>query len=282
VITPIVDNPYQFGQIAAANALSDVYAMGGRPITGLNIVGFPRGELPLSVLAEILRGGSDKFAEAGAMIVGGHTIDDREPKYGLAVTGLVDPERIWRNSTGRAGDRLVLTKPLGTGVIATAIKREAGSPQLVDFAIRSMASLNQAAAAAAAAIGVHAVTDVTGFGLLGHLHELAAASGVAAWIDGGSVPAFPGVWELVAADVVPGGTRRNLDHASMFTSFEAGVSESLRLVLADAQTSGGLLIAVEPNRATALASALVRSGVAAAAEIGQLREGTAGTIIVSA
>jgi len=270
-ITPIVDDPYAFGQIAAANSLSDVYAMGGRPLTALNIAGFPADALPISILSQILRGGSDMVAEARATVVGGHTIDDREPKYGLAVTGLVHPDRIWRNSSGRGGDRLILTKAIGTGIVATAIKRGAASPAVVADAVGSMRTLNRAAATAAAEVGPHACTDVTGFGLLGHLFEMTIASKLGAKISWRRVPVFEGVWDLVRAGMVPGGTRRNLEYVSASVDFASTVPPEARLVLADAQTSGGLLIAVAPEKSGALLTALRRQGVVAAVEIGELR-----------
>jgi selenide,water dikinase len=244
--TPIVDDPYEFGRIAACNALSDVYAMGGTPLSALSLVAFPLERLGSEVLEAILRGGHDMVQAAGASLVGGHSIDDAEPKYGLAVTGVVHPDAVLRNSTGVVGDSLVLTKPLGAGVIATAAKRDLAPPGLVDAGIEVMTTLNAAGLAAARAAGAHALTDVTGFGLLGHLHELALASGCAAEVVAAQVPAIDGVLELLeaGADVVAGGTRRNREHAETFASFAADVPEPLRWLCCDAMTSGGLLAAV--------------------------------------
>ena len=242
--TPIVDDPYAFGRIAATNALSDVYAMGGRPVSALNLVAFPLETLGPDVLREILRGGADAVAAAGAVVVGGHSIDDPEPKYGLAVTGVVPPGAVLTNAGGRPGDVLVLTKPLGAGAVATAIKRGLASAELVERAVTVMTTLNDRAAEQARAAGAHALTDVTGFGLLGHVHELTAASGVAAEIDAAAVPAIEGVLELLADDrAVAGGSRRNRADAETFTTW-GDVAEPQRRLLTDAMTSGGLLAAV--------------------------------------
>jgi len=268
--TPIVDDPYAFGQIAAANSLSDVYAMGGRPVAMLSIVGFPRDRLPLALLGEILRGGAEKGQEAGVSVVGGHTIDDQEPKIGYAVVGLVHPDRVWKNVGARVGDRLVLTKPIGTGIISTAIKKGAAPPRAVEAATRTMAALNRDAAEATAEVGAHAVTDVTGFGLLGHLREVTAASKVRARIRAGQVPVFPEVRELAAAGFVPGGTKRNARAVRGVVQWDPGIDETTRTVLADAQTSGGLLIATP--RGEALLAALHARGLAEAALIGEIVE----------
>ena len=268
--TPIVDDPYQFGQIAAANALSDIYAMGARPLFALNIVTFPRQELPLEVLAEILRGGMDKAHEAGIHIVGGHTIDDTEPKYGLVVTGEVAEENLIRNDGAKVGDRLVLTKPLGTGIIATAIKRGTAPEEVVALAVKTMTALNRDAAQAALDTGVHAMTDVTGFGLLGHLLELCTASKAQAVVDFAALPLLPGVRDLATDDAIPGGTRRNLDHARKALTLEGEVSELDQLLAADAQTSGGLLIAVSPEKVDELVARLTEKGTPAAAVIGEI------------
>jgi len=243
--TPIVDDPYDFGRVAATNALSDVYAMGGRPVTALNLVAYSLEELGQGPLREILRGGADVASAAGVAVVGGHSIDDREPKYGMAVTGLVHPDRLVRNSTARAGDGLFLTKPVGGGVVSTAAKRELAPPGLVDAAVEVMTTLNRDAADAALAAGVSAMTDVTGFGLLGHLHELALGSGVAAEIDAAAVPAIDGVLALLrsAEPPIAGGTRRNRDWVEPWVSWDDAVPEELRWLLCDAMTSGGLLIA---------------------------------------
>jgi selenide,water dikinase len=262
-ITPVVDDPYVFGAIAAANALSDIYAMGARPLFALNIVGFPRA-LPLDLLARILEGGAAKAAEAGIAVLGGHSVDDPEPKYGLVALGLVHPERVVRNAGARPGDRLFLTKPLGMGIITTAIKRDAAPAATVEAALAIMATLNRAAAEAMLAVGPHAATDVTGFGLLGHLLEMLAASGVGAelWLD--AVPVVAGTWDLVRAGIYPGGSQRNLDHVSPRVDF-GDLDQAERLLLADAQTSGGLLIAVAAEQAPRLAAELAARGVPAAA-----------------
>ncbi len=279
-ITPLVDDPYQFGQIAATNSISDVYAMGGRPLLALNVVAFPTDALPMAVLGEILRGGADKAAEAGVRIIGGHSIDDKEPKYGLAVTGLVHPDRILRNSTARPGDRLILTKPLGMGIVSTAIKRDVASADLIARAVRLMTTLNREAGEAAVAVGVDACTDVTGFGLLGHLHEMTAGSGVGARLSFHDVPVLDGVIELARQGVVPGGSKRNFAFVEEFVTFDATLDPVQRLVLADAQTSGGLLLAVAPDRAAALACALRERNVPVVAEIGEITVDASGRIQV--
>ena len=246
--TPIVDDPYQFGQIAAANALSDIYAMGGRPLFALNIVGFPINDLPKSVLTEILQGGADKAAEAGIPIVGGHSVDDKEPKYGLVITGEVDESNMWRNSGAQVGDVLVLTKPLGTGVIATAIKKGVASNESISAAIKTMSTLNKGAADALHGLNVHAVTDVTGFGLLGHLKEMCQGSGVSAEINFSDLEFLPHVRDLAESGIMAGGTRRNLDYVKKYVEFDSALSELDQLLAADAQTSGGLLISIsEPD-----------------------------------
>jgi selenide, water dikinase len=272
-ITPVVDDPYLFGQIAAANALSDVYAMGARPIFALNVVNFPRETLPLEVLGEIVRGGAAKVSEAGVPILGGHSVDDPEPKYGLVALGLVHPERIVANRGARPGDALVLTKPLGIGIITTAIKRDAAEPSVVTAACDSMARLNRAASEAMVEVGVHAATDVTGFGLLGHLSEMLRASDVGARLTASAVPLLPSVPELAAAGLVPGGSQRNLDSLGDVVRWSAAQDQTSRLILADAQTSGGLLISVSPDRHAALLSALTSRGVTAAT-IGEIVPGT--------
>ena len=243
--TPIVDDPYDFGRVAATNALSDVYAMGARPITALNLVAYSLEDLGGGPLREILRGGGDVAAEAGVAVVGGHSIDDREPKYGMAVTGVVHPGRLVRNSTARPGDALYLTKPVGGGVAATAAKRGTAPAAVTAAALAVMTTLNRDAADQAVAAGASAMTDVTGFGLLGHLHELAKASGVAAEVDARAVPAIDGVLGLLRSDDAPiaGGSRRNRDWVEPAVSWDPGVPEELRWLLCDAMTSGGLLIA---------------------------------------
>jgi selenide,water dikinase len=278
--TPIVDDPYAFGQIAAANSLSDVYAMGGRPIAMLSIVGFPRDKLPMAVLGEVLRGGAEKAREAGVSVVGGHSIDDAEPKVGYAVVGLVHPARIWRNVGARPGDAVVLTKPLGTGIISTAIKQAKAPGRAVTAAIRSMATLNRAAAEAAATVPVHAVTDVTGFGLLGHIQEMSQGSKVRVRLHAGRIPLLPDVVALAEAGLIPGGTRRNLHAVAGTVEWDRSIPELLHFVIGDAQTSGGLLIAT-PDGA-GLLKALTAAGVEGAAEIGEIvAEDSGGTIEVA-
>jgi selenide,water dikinase len=266
--TPIVDDPYDFGRIAATNALSDVYAMGGTPVSALNLVAFPLETLGGDVLREILRGGHDAVEAAGAAIVGGHSIDDPEPKYGLAVTGTVHPDEVTTNAGGRPGDVLFLTKPLGGGVVSTAAKRGIASPDLIAAAVEVMTTLNAGAAGAARAAGAHAVTDVTGFGLLGHLHELALASGCAAEVDAEAVPAIEGVLDLLRDDAaIAGGTRRNRAYADTFTTW-GDVDPARAWLVADAMTSGGLLVAVPPDAAMD------------GARVGRLTEGEPGAISV--
>jgi selenide,water dikinase len=256
--TPIVDDPYDFGRIAAVNALSDVYAMGGRPVTALNLVAFPLERLGADVLGEILRGGHDVVAAAGAAVVGGHSIDDPEPKYGLAVTGVVHPDEVLGHAGARPGDALVLTKPLGVGAIATARKRGARDDALLARAVETMVELNAEAAAAARAAGAHALTDVTGYGLLAHLHGLARASGLAAEVDAAAVPAIDGVRALLDDDgAVSGGSRSNAAYAQRFTAFADGVPAWRRRLLSDATTSGGLLAAVPAERADELPGVVV-------------------------
>jgi len=281
VFTPVVDDPYQYGAISVANALSDIYAMGARPLLALNIVGFPRGRLPLEILGEILRGGAAKAEEAGVIIVGGHSIDDPEPKYGLAVTGTVHPQKIVTNAGGRAGDVLILTKPLGIGVITTGIKQDRTPPPVAAEAIRVMGILNRAAAEAMVEVGVDACTDVSGFGLLGHLHEMAEASGVAARISVAAVPLLPEAHALARRGAIAGGTARNFEFLQDKVDYDETLDEATRLLLADAQTSGGLLIAVPAAKAGALEAALRRREVAPVARIGALVPGPAGRITVA-
>lgn len=274
--TPIVDDPYTFGAIAAANALSDVYAMGGRPLFALNIVAFPA-DLDISILADILRGGRDKAAEAGVSVVGGHSIDDREPKYGMAVIGTAHPDRLFRKSDARAGDRLVLGKALGTGIISTAIKRGESSEEVTAAAVDSMTRLNDAALDIARQYDVGAITDVTGYGLLGHLAELARLSGLRAIVQARRVPYLPGALALAAAGCVPGGTRRNRDYVEALVDWPEILGETERMLLCDAQTSGGLLITIDGGDAEALVGDLMSAGYDSA-QIGELEAGPAGTI----
>jgi selenide, water dikinase len=277
--TPIVDDAYTFGAIAAANALSDIYAMGAQPLLAVNLVAFPIKELGPALLADILRGGLEKVREAGIDILGGHSIDDHEPKYGLAVTGTVHPDRVRRNRGGRPGDRLVLTKPLGTGVITTAIKHQVAPPESAAAAIEGMLRLNRDAADAMATVDVRAATDVTGFGLLGHLHSMARASGVAALIEAASVPLLPGAEMLAEAGEVPGGTRSNERFLAPRVRWPAQLSAARQTLLCDAQTSGGLLLAVPETEVERLLSALTRKRVTGAV-VGQLTEGHPGSIVV--
>lgn len=278
--TPVVDDPYAFGQVAATNALSDVYAMGARPLFALNIVAFPSTTLSLDILGEILRGGADKAAEAGIPIIGGHSIDDPEPKYGLVVTGILDEGPAFTNASARAGDCIVLTKPLGTGILNTAIKRDRIDAAGIAGVVKVMTHLNRGAAAAARRVGVSAATDVTGFGLLGHLKEMAAGAGLAARISAAAVPLQPGVRALVEEGVYPGGSARNLSGVSPHVDFDGGVDETTRKILADAQTSGGLLLSVPEEKLPALLEALAAEGTLCQAPLGRFEAGTAGRIRV--
>jgi selenide, water dikinase len=270
--TPIVDDPFDFGRIAATNALSDIYAMGATPVSALNLVAFSIAELGDEILLEILRGGAAVAAEAGVAILGGHSIEDAEPKFGMAVTGVVHPDEVITNADGQPGDALVLTKPLGSGAVSTAVKRGLPGAPLQE-AVEVMTTLNRDAASAARAAGVHAMTDVTGFGLLGHLGELVTASGVAAEVEAAAVPAIEGVLRLLADGeerAIAGGTRRNRAHAEEFTTFAGDVPEGRRWLVSDAMTSGGLLAAVPAERAASLPGAV----------IGRLVGGPPGTISV--
>jgi selenide,water dikinase len=278
--TPIVDDPYDFGRIAATNAFSDVYAMGAAPLVALNLVGWPRETLPLELLGEVMRGGADVARAAGAFVLGGHSVDDPEPKYGMVAIGEVHPDRIVTNAGARPGDSLVLTKPLGTGVLSTALKRELLSEADLAGAVETMTVLNAGAARAMLAVGVHAATDVTGFGLLGHLRTLLEASGAAAELAAAAVPLLPGARDLAERGAVPGGTTRNAASVAAVVTFADRVDATARLLLADAQTSGGLLIAVAPDRVDALVAALAREATPAAAVIGRVVAGEAGRITV--
>ncbi|MBV9719148.1 MAG: selenide, water dikinase SelD [Candidatus Eremiobacteraeota bacterium] len=269
--TPIVDDPYDFGRIAATNALSDVYAMGGSPLIALNIVAFPE-DLDLDILASILEGGASVARSARVAIIGGHTIKDAEPKYGMAITGVVDPQRIVTNACARPGDVLVLTKPLGTGILTTALKRGAIAAHYLTEAVRAMTTLNEGAAKAMLAAGARAATDITGFGLLGHAGSMSQASGVRFVIDAAAVPFFDGVLALAESGIVPGGTRHNAETHAAFTTFAPAVPAAARVALSDAQTSGGLLISVAPSSLERLSSELGTCG-ALCAVIGEVREG---------
>ena len=278
--TPVVDDPYDFGRVAAANALSDVYAMGGTPLLVLNLVGLPRERLPFELLGEILRGGAEIAHEAGAFVLGGHSVDDPEPKYGMVAIGEVHPDRIVTNAGARPGDILILTKPIGTGVLTTALKRDLlPAPELAP-AVRSMTTLNAGAGRALRAAPVHAATDVTVFGLLGHLNSLLRASGAAADLQTGLVPLLPRVREMALKGAVPSGTRRNLASVAHAVTFDASLAEVDRIILADAQTSGGLLIALPESSREPVLAALKREGTLAAAEIGRVRAGEPGSITV--
>jgi selenium donor protein len=284
VFTPIVDDPFDFGRIAAANALSDVYAMGARPLFALSIIGFPAKKLPLEIMTAILRGGAAVCAEAGIAIVGGHSIDDDEPKYGLSVVGVVDPACVVRNSTARPGDVLVLTKPIGTGVISQGVKVGRAPADVLRGAVAGMAALNRDACAAMLEAGPNAATDVTGFGLLGHLHEMVHASGVGAEIRVSAIPLYPGARALAEAGVLPGGSRRNAEYFGRWIDWDGSVDDAMRALVTDAQTSGGLLISLPAERLPILREGLARRGVLGA-EIGRIvapaPEGaSAGRIIV--
>lgn len=257
--TPVVDDPYSFGQVAAANALSDIYAMGAQPLTALNLVSFPIDKLDKSILLEILRGGREKIEEAGAVLIGGHSIDDPEPKYGLAVTGLVHPDKIWTNSNSKPGDYLVLTKPLGIGIITTGIKRGVVTSQDEAEVTKVMASLNKDAAQIASETGVNACTDITGFGLLGHLHEMMKASGTRAEIFTGNIPVLEAVWYCLAKKTVPGGSFANLKYLQGY--LDSSCSKDWEYILGDAQTSGGLLFSVPSENIGTLMGRFVEQNV---------------------
>lgn len=278
--TPVVDNPYDFGQVAAANSLSDIYAMGARPLFALNLVGFPMKRFPFSMLAEILKGGMKKCAEAGIVIAGGHTVVDEEPKYGLCVTGVVAPEGVVKNSTAKPGDALILTKPLGTGIITTGIKAEMVVEETIEKVTGLMATLNKRASEVMVEVGVNACTDVTGFGLMGHLQEMVAASGVAARVYASRVPVMDEVWPLIKAECVPAGSEANKKFADEFAQWHGDIEDSVRLALCDAQTSGGLLIATPAEKAEQMLFTLREAGVDSATLIGEIAEGPACCIYV--
>jgi len=279
--TPIVDDPYLFGRIAAANALSDVYAMGGRPLCAMNIVGFPVKTMDIEVLREILRGGLDALREAGAALAGGHTVEDAELKYGLSVTGLVHPGRVLTNRGARAGDRLVLTKPLGTGVVNTALKRGRASETDVAAAVASMTALNRRAAELIAAAGARACTDVTGFGLGGHLCEMIEGADAGAVVSAGALPLLPGAREYAREGLMPGGLHRNREFRAGMTDVADGVPADLADLLFDPQTSGGLLAAVPGPRAEDLVAALREGGVPGAAVVGEVVAEPAGRLVLA-
>lgn len=277
--TPVVDDPYLFGQITAANALSDIYAMGATPMTVLNIIAFPTNALPLDHLAKILQGGADKVKEAGAAIIGGHSISDKEPKYGMAVTATIHPDKVISNATAKAGDQLILTKPLGLGIITTAMKRELASEAVATEAIDVMKELNKKSAEVMTEVGANSCTDITGFGFLGHLWEMTRASKVDAEIDAQAVPIIDGTWDLINQGICPGGTRKNLAYLEQAVEFNSEINEETKLVLADAQTSGGLLISVDAEKSEEMVAKLKGKGVEARI-VGKLTASGEGKIVV--
>jgi selenide,water dikinase len=279
--TPIVDDPYLFGQIAASNSLSDIYAMGGMPLHALNIAEFPSEDLPLDILSQIFEGGLDTVGKAGIPILGGHTIKDPIPKYGLVVTGKVNKENLALNSTARAGDALIITKPLGTGIISTAIKQDKAHASIIDEAVRIMSHLNRGATEAMNAVGISACTDITGYGLLGHLLEICKASKVSAIIESNKLPLIQGAFELAQKGFIPGGTKRNLDFVSPNVNFSANISQEEQYLMADAQTSGGLLISVEINKAETLQKLLIENHCLSSSMIGQVYNPTDMSIYVN-
>ncbi len=270
--TPIVDDPYMFGQIAAANALSDVYAMGGEPKTVLNIVGFPVKKLGPDMLAEILKGAAEKVKEAGAIIVGGHSIDDQEPKFGMAVTGYVHPEKFFRNVGAKPGDALVLTKPIGVGILTTGIKRGVVTPEQEEKVIETMATLNKKAAEALEGFEIHAVTDVTGFGLLGHACEMAKGSTVSMTITYDDVPVLDGTYNLADKGIIPGGSKSNYEWLKDDVEFASSITESSQYILCDAITSGGLLVSLPKEEAKAYVQKLHEQNITTAQIIGEVNE----------
>ncbi|MCK4862984.1 MAG: selenide, water dikinase SelD [Dehalococcoidales bacterium] len=278
--TPIVDDPYDFGRIAAANSLSDVYAMGGSPLTALNVVCFPQDKMEISILKEVLRGGLDKMHEAGVILVGGHSVEDPELKYGLSVTGTIHPDKVICNNGAKAGDRLILTKPLGTGIISTAIKGGIAGDKATAKIVKSMTTLNRTASELMQEVGVHACTDITGFGLLGHAAEMIECTEVGMVIDSVSVPYFPEVKELAERGMIPGGLHRNRDFRKDMVDIDESVPQYLQDILYDPQTSGGLLIAVPHEKAWILLEKLHGEGVAEAAIIGEVAAEPKGRIRV--
>lgn len=270
--TPVVDDPYDFGRIAAANALSDVYAMGGRPLTALNILCFPSGDLPPEVMTAILAGGGDKVREAGAVVAGGHTVDDKELKYGIAVTGIVDPRKVLKKKGARPGDALVLSKPVGTGLLTTALKQGRLDDELLEEITESMAALSAPVAEEFLHYTVHAVTDVTGNGLLGHAFEMAEAGAVTFILDPGRIPLFTGLPALAVGEFAPGGTARNREYVGDALARNIAVDESMERILFDPQTSGGLLVAVPENEAGEFAGRIADRGFSKSAIIGRVEE----------
>ena len=279
--TPITDDPYEFGVIAAANSLSDVYAMGGKPLVALNIVGFPA-ELAVDMLGDVLKGGYDKAAEAGCLIVGGHTVDDSEPKYGLSVVGLIEPGKEVSNAKAQPGDVLVLTKPIGTGIITTGCKQGITPDDILKNAVDVMATLNKGAAEAMMRVGINSCTDITGFGLMGHLRGMTRGSKVGAIINASDVPVLPGVWDLLEKNVVPGGTFRNMNGVEDSVDWDESLTDQQRLLMCDAQTSGGLLISVTKDKVEKLLSELEISGVETRVIVGEITAENSGRILVKA
>ena len=278
--TPITDDPYEFGVIAAANSLSDVYAMGGKPLVALNVVGFPA-ELAVEMLGDVLKGGYDKATEAGCLIVGGHTVDDEEPKYGLSVVGLIEPGKEVSNATAQPGDILVLTKPIGTGIITTGCKQGITPDHILKQAVDMMAELNKGASEAMMKVGVNSCTDITGFGLMGHLRGMVRGSGTGAKIRVADVPVLAGVWDLLEKGTVPGGTFRNMSGVADSVDWDPSLTEEQRLLMCDAQTSGGLLISVAKAKVDLLLSELEASGVETRAIVGEITAENPGRISVS-
>lgn len=282
--TPIVDDPYIFGAVAAANALSDIYAMGGKPVTAMNIMAFPMETLPSEVLAEILKGGADKVKEAGALLMGGHSIKDDEPKYGLAVTGIASPQEVWTNAGAKEGDMLVLTKPLGIGIITSALRKKRNADGSIDLrtvvradiekaAVEVMMELNDKAARAGRSVGINACTDITGFGLLGHAWEMAKASQVGMEIEFARIPVLDGARELGLKGYIAGGNRANLKYMIDKVDYPEGIEDIVKFILADPITSGGLLMSVSPDKLERLLEALKEEGVVNASLIGRVVPG---------
>ena len=279
--TPIVDDPYTFGQIAAANSLSDIYAMGGMPLHALNIAEFPSDDLPLEILTEIMQGGLEITKQANIPILGGHTIKDPVPKYGLVVTGRVEKENLTLNSTAKAGDVLILTKPLGSGIIATAIKKDKAPKSIMEEAVNVMTNLNSGATIAMNAVGVNACTDITGYGLLGHLLEMCKGNNVSVTLEFNEIPLIQGVYELAQKGFIPGGTKRNLEYVSSQVNFSENISQEQQYLLADAQTSGGLLISVAKEKAEDLQKMLTENNTLSSAVVGHVYNPAESTIYVN-
>ena len=279
--TPVVDDPFIFGQIAAVNALNDIYAMGGKPLTAMNVVCFPIGKMDISILRDILQGGLKKIREAGALLVGGHSVDDGDLKYGLSVTGTIHPDRVVLNRGAKVGDKLILTKPLGTGIVSTALKRGMAETSLIARSVNSMTTLNKRAAELMLeAADLHAATDVTGFGFLGHACEMVEGSDTGMIVYGSRVPSFPGVKELAEQGIVPGGLQRNKKYRLPMMDVEASCPEWLLDVLFDPQTAGGMLISLPPDQADRLAARMHRDGMEEAAIVGEIIDSPAGRIKV--